>query len=230
MSLIRTLSLRATLLAATVLAAAPAGAATIVQTFTNSQISSFSFPAWGVEIALAGDSFFTASFLPFVGSGLTSAVYAVTDRITGSTRGAGGWGFGLDGVISLNAQNILTNTNSGGSGGGQSFNLPSTASRDLLTSPVGTSAADVIGTANLVFTHAPATHNTVAWGNPVNLRSIGVTVETTQTLTYTFEGEGALYGQSTAMPEPLSIALFGMGVTGLAFARRQRRGAAASSI
>lgn len=204
-----------------------AEAGVIVQTRTASYNVSIPSPPFATAIGWLPNAFFDTTFLPFAGTGLTNAVFSEVNSFSVVFAGGGGVNFGFDGVVRLNGTQFMGVGGGGSVGTSPSLvNRSASASRDLVTSPVGTSASDVVGTNPLLFTSAPGSAPGVVHSTNFFVNSIIGTVSTTQTLTYTFTGDGALFSPPTSAPEPLSLGVLAVGAAAVGAARTRRRRAA----
>jgi hypothetical protein len=197
-----------------------AAATTLIQTNTNTQTISLPDPSTG---AIVPDSFFTVTFDPFVGDGLTDAVFAVTETFSGSLtvggQGGSGGGVGFGGKYLLNGDTVTGLGGGDGNGGGPNLTFPlsaaATASQDILYQ-----FTQLIGTGPLDFTEVPDAATAVFTGSfTPGVAELDGTVTVTETLTYTFHGNGALVAP---IPEPGSLTLIATGLFALCALRRQR--------
>ena len=194
----------------------PAVAGTIVQTYTRTQDFTFPGPLSGY-FSLIPASFFDVTFEPFVGPGLTSAVISIADDVSGTLNPGSPTG---SGTVSDSTALALNGTNFTGGGNGHTMNgvsspTPFSFSTVISADLLGTFPALLNGTSPLVFAQAagPGAH---AFSN---IDSLDMSVTFDATLTYTFDGAGALYGA----PEPASFSLLGFGLAFTVWQRRRRQ-------
>lgn len=210
--------------------ALPAFAGTLTQTQTATQSFSLSPLTIGSE-ALVPNSFWSLTFAPFVGSALTSVTFSIQPTASASfTVASGGAGGGLVfGFTDYLNSGAFYGTGSpvagvGHGGGPGTYSVSNTGISqnpgELVSN--GTIGAMFTATDPLVLTLSNGSSPVLYFGGSGSIASISGSASFTATLTYTFDGDGALYGESTSTPEPGTLALL-VPVLGVLASRRRRR-------
>ena len=205
----------------------PAWAGTLMQTFTFSMAVNITDFSANPTVVVPDSFFVPVSFAPFVGSGLTSAVFTASHSFSGNFTNGGTPGvfFVADKAlfeIGGTAFRDVSGFGGGGAGPNQMASVSYSASsfpKDLLFSAFDTL---LTGSDPIVVTQAPAGQADIALvqNHTNNVQLLTGTISFTETLVYGFNGDGALL--QADVPEPSSLALLIAGGLGLAGMRRRR--------